>query len=52
MADELDHLDCAVEMLRGLKAGKSPAKVRSELKEKGYTQQQIADAGEALVKAT
>lgn len=46
-----DHLDCAVEMLRGLNSNKSPEEIRSQLIDRGYTQEQIKDAGEALKKS-
>jgi hypothetical protein len=49
--DDKDYLDCAVEMLRALKSGKTPRKVRAQLKKDGYTEKQIIEAGNALVKS-
>jgi hypothetical protein len=50
--DMNDDLDCAVAMLQGLKAGKTPAKIRKLLLKEGYTPKQIAAASDVLIKST
>ena len=52
MTDDQVHLDCAVQMLQGLNAGKTPEKIREELEKSGYSNEQISKAGAALIKST
>jgi len=51
MDDDFDEIECAVEMLRLINGGKTPAKVRLALKQSGYTAEQIAIAGQVLIDA-
>lgn len=52
MTKEKDSMDCAVAMLQALNAGKSPAKIRDQLKKDGYTLKQIVEASDNLIRAT